>query len=100
MKTEGKDAYTITEYQRFYNEGDRQAYRSQSEFRDLWPEFETPNELARQIVKQLNKRAGPGLRPTGTPVEAGVAPRAAADTTDRRTRAPQRERQASRRRSE
>jgi hypothetical protein len=70
MKSEGRDSYTITEYQRFYNETERQAYRSQSEFRDLWPEFETPNELARQIVKQLDKRPGPGSMPTSIPVVA------------------------------
>jgi hypothetical protein len=70
MKSEGKDAYTITEYQRFYNEGERQAYRSQSEFRDLWPEFETPNELARQIVKHLDKRPNPLSMPTSIPVTA------------------------------
>ena len=29
-----------------------------SEFRELWPEFETPNELARQIVKQLASMSG------------------------------------------
>ena len=27
MKDEGKDAYTISEYQRYYNENERQAYR-------------------------------------------------------------------------
>ena len=53
MKDEGKDAYTISEYQRYYNENERKAYRDQAEFRDLWSEFETPNELARQIVPHL-----------------------------------------------
>lgn len=70
MKTEGRDSFTITEYQRFYNEQERKAYRSQSEFRDLWPEFETPNELARQIVKQLDKMPGPGSMPLSIPVVA------------------------------
>lgn len=70
MKSEGKDSYTITEYQRYYNEGERQAYRSQSEFRDLWPEFETPNELARQVVKHLDKSPGPGVLATSIPVVA------------------------------
>ena len=53
MKAEGKDAYTISEYQRYYNENERKAYRDQAEFRDLWVEFETPNELAGQILPQL-----------------------------------------------
>ena len=70
MKDEGKDGYSITEYQRYYNEGERQAYRSQSEFRELWPEFETPNELARQIVKHLDKRPNPLSVPTSVPVVA------------------------------
>jgi hypothetical protein len=58
MMEEGKDEYSITEYQRYWNENERQAYRLQNEFRELWPEFEsqTPNELARQIVKNLDRR--------------------------------------------
>jgi hypothetical protein len=50
MRDERRDEYTITEYQRYWNESERQAYRLQKEFRELWPEHETPNELARQIV--------------------------------------------------
>jgi hypothetical protein len=50
------DTYSITEYQRYWNEGERQAYRLQKEFRELWPEFETPNELAQQIVDRLDAR--------------------------------------------
>jgi hypothetical protein len=58
MQLEGKDEFSITEYQRFWNEGERQTYRLQKEFRELWHEFETPNELARQLGKQLDaKRA-------------------------------------------
>ena len=68
MKSEQKDSFTITEYMRFYNESERQAYRSQSEFRDLFPEFETPNELARQLVKHLDKKPGPGAMPMSIPV--------------------------------
>lgn len=56
MMEEGKEDYSITEYQRFWNESERQAYRVQNEFRELWPEFETPNEVAKQIVKQVNRR--------------------------------------------
>lgn len=70
MRDEGRATYTITEYQRYYNVGERQAYRSQSEFRDLWPEFETPNELARQVVKHLDKRPGQSTMPTSIPVMA------------------------------
>lgn len=56
MMEESKDRYSITEYQRYWNESERHAYRVQNEFRELWPEFETPNELASQIVKQVDKR--------------------------------------------
>jgi hypothetical protein len=38
--------FSITEYERYWNEGERQTYRLQTEFRELWPEFETPDELA------------------------------------------------------
>jgi hypothetical protein len=55
MWDEGVDEFSITEYQRYWNESERQAYRVQNEFRDLW-EFETPNELGRQLVKQFNAR--------------------------------------------
>ena len=54
MRDEGVDEFSITEYQRYWNESERQAYRLQAEFRELWPEFETPNELARQVVKHLD----------------------------------------------
>jgi hypothetical protein len=54
MRDEDMDEYSITQYQHYWNEGERQAYRTQGEFRDLWPEFETPNELARQLVKHLD----------------------------------------------
>lgn len=54
MRTEGRDEYTITEYARFWSDSERHAYRLQREFRELWPEFETPNELARQIVAQAD----------------------------------------------
>jgi outer membrane cobalamin receptor len=56
MRDEKTDGFSITEYQRYWNESERQAYRSQKEFRELWPEFETPNELAVQIVKYVNAR--------------------------------------------
>lgn len=54
MRDEGVEEYSITEYQRYWNESERRAYRLQAEFRDLWPEFETPNELAKQVVKHLD----------------------------------------------
>ena len=56
MKMEGVAEYSITEYQRYWKENERQAYRVQREFRELFPEFETPNELASQIVRQVDAR--------------------------------------------
>jgi hypothetical protein len=56
MMEEGRDEYSITEYERYWSEGERQTYRLQKEFRELWPEFETPNELARELVKYLDKK--------------------------------------------
>ena len=56
MQDEGRNSYSITEYQRYWNENERQAYRLQREFRELWPEFDTPDELARQIAKYLDAR--------------------------------------------
>ncbi len=56
MRLEGADEFSITEYQRYWNEGERQAYRLQKEFRELWPEYENPNELARQIVKHVDEK--------------------------------------------
>jgi hypothetical protein len=54
MRDERKDEYSITEYMRYWVEDERQAYRTQNEFRDLWPEFDTPNELAGQILKHID----------------------------------------------
>ena len=56
MQIDGKDEYSITEYQRFWAENERKAYRLQAEFRELWEEYETPNELAQQIVKHVDAK--------------------------------------------
>ena len=56
MWDEKVDEFSITEYQRYWNESERQAYRVQNEFRDLWPEFDTPNELAAQVVVNFDAR--------------------------------------------
>jgi hypothetical protein len=54
MALEERNTFSITEYERYWNEGERQTYRLQRDFRELWPEFETPNELAREIAKHLD----------------------------------------------
>lgn len=56
MQAEGRDEFSITEYQRYWNENERKAYRLQKEFRQLWPEYDTPNELARQLVKYIEAK--------------------------------------------
>lgn len=56
MREAGQEEFSITEYMRRWDEDERQAYRVQAEFRELWPEFRTPDELARQIVKNLDGR--------------------------------------------
>jgi hypothetical protein len=56
MRERGGQEFSITEYQRRWGEPERQAYRVQAEFRELWPEFDDPNELARQFVKKLDGR--------------------------------------------
>lgn len=70
MKDEGKGTYTISEYQRYYAENERQAYRQQAEFRELWDEFETPNELARQIVPHLRGKVDATKLPSSVVVTA------------------------------
>jgi hypothetical protein len=70
MKDEKRDGYTITEFQRYYNEGERAAYRNQAEFRELWPEFETANELARQVVPYLRGKADATRLPASVQVVA------------------------------
>jgi hypothetical protein len=56
MRLERVDDFSITEYQRYWHESERQAYRLQREFRELWPEYENPNELARQIVRHVDEK--------------------------------------------
>lgn len=58
MLEEGVDEYSITQYQRYWNEGERQTYRLQGEFRELWPEYETPNEFAQKMKGQIDPSAG------------------------------------------
>ena len=58
MQDEESDSYSITEYMRYWNEHERQAYRVQNEFRELWKEYETPNELAQQILRNVRTRLG------------------------------------------
>lgn len=53
MQDEGVEEFSITEFQRYWSEGERQAYRLQQEFRELWPELDTPDAFAGQIMEQV-----------------------------------------------
>ena len=55
MMDEDADEFSITEYERYWHEGERQTYRLQKEFRELWPEYETPNELARLVIRHVDE---------------------------------------------
>jgi hypothetical protein len=72
MKAEGRDGFTISEFQRYYNENERKAYRDQAEFRELWPEFETPDELATQILPQLKGKLDASKLPSSVTVVAAT----------------------------
>jgi hypothetical protein len=73
MKAEGRDEFTITEYARFWNEVEREAYRYQREFRDLWPEYETPDELARKLLEANGAAAAKeGEKPLPLPITLAV----------------------------
>lgn len=72
MEAEGRDEFTITEYARFWNEVEREAYRYQREFRELWPEYETPNELARKVLQADGAGLKKETRPAPLPVTVEV----------------------------
>jgi hypothetical protein len=50
----------IEAYARWASESRRTAYRRLADFRVLWPEYETPNELGRLVAAQVRER---GKRP-------------------------------------
>jgi hypothetical protein len=72
MGSEGRDEYTITEYARFWNEVEREAYRYQREFRELWPEYETPNELSRKLLAEPGMKGGKAKDGKVAPVPMSV----------------------------
>ena len=56
MRELGRDSYSLGEYQERWNESERTAFRLQSEFRELWSEYATPDELALKIAEHLDAR--------------------------------------------
>jgi len=59
------DVLGIEEYGEWASESTRTAYRRLADFRALWPEYDTPNELALLLVqaaqKQGSRRPEPSL---------------------------------------
>ena len=50
------DELTLTEWRRWWNESERTSWRYLAEFRELFPEYETPEPLAAQILQHLRRR--------------------------------------------
>jgi ferric-dicitrate binding protein FerR (iron transport regulator) len=50
------DELTLTEWKAWANESERTAWRYLAEFRELFPEFETPTPLALQLRRQMRRR--------------------------------------------
>lgn len=72
MDAQGRNEYTITEYARFWNEVEREAYRFQREFRELWPEYETPDDLARRLLQEPHARPARGKDGKVAPIPVSV----------------------------
>lgn len=56
MLDENVREFSITEYERYWHEGERQTYRLQKEFRQLWTEYVNPNELALLIIERVDAK--------------------------------------------
>jgi hypothetical protein len=53
----GRDSIGIEEYAAWASESTATVYRRQADFRALWPEHETPNEIARLLL-DASRRSG------------------------------------------
>lgn len=51
-----RDAIGVEEYAEWAAEGRTTVYRHLAEFRTCWPEYDTPNEVARLLIAQANGR--------------------------------------------
>lgn len=58
-----REAIGIEEYAGWASESTSTAYRRQADFRALWPEYETPNELARLLIDAAHRS---GVKPSPT----------------------------------
>lgn len=59
----GRDSIGIEEYIAWAAVSGATAYRRQAEFRALWPEYETPNEIARMLIDAARRS---GVKPSPT----------------------------------
>lgn len=55
-----QDELDVEEFAEWASEAPRTVYRRLSEFRQAWPEFEFPNELARALLAEAKRR---GVKP-------------------------------------
>ncbi len=53
---QGDDELTLTEWREWASESERTAWRKLAEFRELFPEFDTPKPLALQILEHLRRQ--------------------------------------------
>lgn len=51
-----RDALGVEEYVEWAAESRATVYRRLAEFRELWPEFDTPNELACRVAAEMRRR--------------------------------------------
>jgi hypothetical protein len=49
------DELTLSDWRRWANESDRTAWRHLAEFRELFPEFETPTPIARELLRHMRR---------------------------------------------
>jgi hypothetical protein len=51
-----QDGIGVEAYAEWASESRRTVYRRLSDFRELWPEYDTPNELARLVAAEARRR--------------------------------------------
>ncbi len=55
LQDTGQDEIGIEEFSRWSAESRATVYRRQQAFRELWPEFETPNEIAAAVLDVVRR---------------------------------------------
>ena len=70
LAEKGWSVYQFAQKAQEHGINERQAYRLQADFRDLWPEYDTPDELARQVVPHLRSKKDAATMHMTVPVVA------------------------------